>query len=85
MTRWSWGAPSQSPDLRRAPAARDRRARIRKAIGVKQAEFAARCGFNIASVRDWEQGRSRPTGPVRVFMVIEREREAVERALRLAA
>jgi putative transcriptional regulator len=59
---------------------------IRKAIGVNQAEFAARYGFNIASVRDWEQGRSSPTGPVRAYlMVIEREREAVERALQRAA
>jgi putative transcriptional regulator len=59
---------------------------IRKGIGLNQAEFAARYGFNIASVRDWEQGRSRPTGPVRAYLlVIERERDAVERALQHAA
>lgn len=59
---------------------------IRKTIGVTQAEFAARYGFNIASVRDWEQGQSRPTGPVRAYLlVIDRERDAVDRALQQAA
>jgi putative transcriptional regulator len=54
-------------------------------IKLSQAEFAARYGFGLASVRDWEQGRSRPVGPVRAYLlVIKREREAVDRALRAA-
>jgi putative transcriptional regulator len=36
-------------------------------------------------VRDWEQGRSKPDGAVRAYLiVIDREREAVERALTAA-
>ena len=58
---------------------------IRKALGMKQAEFAARYGFALARVRDWEQGRTRPDGAVRAYLlVIAREREAVDRALRAA-
>jgi DNA-binding transcriptional regulator YiaG len=41
--------------------------------------------LNIASVRDWEQGRSKATDPVRLHLtVIEREREA-DGALQRAA
>ena len=55
---------------------------IRKSLHLKQDEFATRYGFGIASVRDWEQGRSRPTGAVRAYLlVIQREHEAVDRAL----
>lgn len=58
---------------------------IRKALRLKQVDFAARYGFGVASVRDWEQGRSRPTGPVRAYlMVIQKEHEAVDRALQAA-
>ncbi|MBN9070828.1 MAG: helix-turn-helix domain-containing protein [Rhizobiales bacterium] len=58
---------------------------IRKALKLKQSEFAQRYGFGLASVRDWEQGRSKPTGAVRAYLlVIQREHEAVDRALRAA-
>jgi putative transcriptional regulator len=66
------------------PAEIDVRA-IRKHLGLKQSEFAARYGFGLARLRDWEQGRSRPDGAVRAYLlVIEREHEAVERALQAA-
>jgi putative transcriptional regulator len=58
-------------------------ARLRKALGMSQTEFSQRFGFNAASVRDWEQGRATPTGPVRAYLkVIEKEPKAVERALK---
>jgi putative transcriptional regulator len=58
---------------------------IRRTVGLSQSEFAARYGFNLGSLRDWEQGRSRPTGPVRAYLiVIKQEREAVDRALQAA-
>jgi putative transcriptional regulator len=58
---------------------------LRKRLGLSQAEFSERFGFNPSSVKDWEQGRASPTGPVRAYLkVIEREPKAVERALNSA-
>ncbi len=55
---------------------------LRRRLGLTQEHFAARYGFKLATVRDWEQGRRRPGGPARVLLsVIDREPEAVERAL----
>ena len=56
---------------------------MRRRLRLSQAEFAQRFGFTPARIRDWEQGRSRPDGAVRAYlMVIEREPRAVERALK---
>jgi putative transcriptional regulator len=58
---------------------------IRKQLGLKQDEFAARYGFGLARLRDWEQGRSRPDSLARAYLiVIQRDHEAVDRALRAA-
>ena len=58
----------------------------RKRLGLSQAEFAARFGFQPATLRNWEQGRTRPDGPARVLLaVIARHPEAVEDALRRAS
>jgi putative transcriptional regulator len=55
---------------------------IRRKLGMSQDVFAKRFGFTPARVRDWEQGRSKPDGAIRAYLiVIDREREAVERAL----
>jgi putative transcriptional regulator len=55
---------------------------LRRSLKLSQAAFARRYGFNPARIRDWEQGRSRPDGAVRAYLlVIQREPEAVERAL----
>jgi putative transcriptional regulator len=55
---------------------------IRKRLGLSQGEFAARFGFKLDAVQNWEQGRRRPDGAARAFLrVIEREPEAVQRAL----
>jgi putative transcriptional regulator len=47
-----------------------------------QADLARRYGFLLTALRDWEQRRRRPerSAPV-LLQVIEREPEAVERAL----
>ena len=59
---------------------------VRKRLGLSQAEFAAKFGFPAATVRNWEQGRTRPDGPARVLLaVIEIHPEAVEDALRRAS
>jgi putative transcriptional regulator len=55
----------------------------RKRLGLSQAAFAAKFGFQPATLRNWEQGRTRPDGPARVLLaVIDRHPEAVEDALR---
>jgi putative transcriptional regulator len=56
---------------------------LRRRLRLSQAEFAQRFGFTPARIRDWEQGRSKPDGAVRAYLlVIEREPRAVERALK---
>jgi putative transcriptional regulator len=66
------------------PAEIDVRA-MRRRLGLTQESFAARYGLTLARVRDWEQGRSAPDGAVRAYLkVIEKEPEAVERALATA-
>jgi putative transcriptional regulator len=58
---------------------------IREKLNMTQAEFAARFSFNVARVRDWEQGRSQPDGALRAYLlVIERQPKAVEKALKAA-
>jgi len=58
---------------------------IREKLNMTQAEFAARFSFNVARVRDWEQGRSQPDGALRAYLlVIDRQPKAVEKALKAA-
>ncbi len=55
---------------------------VRRKLNLSQTQFAARFGFAPASVRNWEQGRTRPDGPARVLLaVIAKHPEAVEDAL----
>ena len=57
-------------------------AAIRKRRRMTQVEFASKYGLNVARLRDWEQRRSKPDSAARAYLlVIEREPEAVERAL----
>ncbi len=59
---------------------------VRKRLGLSQAAFAEKFGFQAATLRNWEQGRTRPDGPARVLLaVIEQHPEAVEDALRRAS
>jgi putative transcriptional regulator len=58
---------------------------IRGRLGLTQQQFAVRFGFSVNTVRHWEQGRRVPEGPTRAYlMVIDREPEAVQKALRIA-
>lgn len=55
---------------------------IRKKLKLSQTEFSARFGFPVSSLRNWEQGRRHPDVATRAFLlVIDKEPEAVERAL----
>jgi len=49
---------------------------------LSQKAFAQRFGFSHAAVRDWEQGRRKPSRAALVVLtLIQREPEAVRRAL----
>jgi len=55
---------------------------VRRRIGLSQARFAARFGFSLDALRNWEQGRRQPDVAARAFLtVIDREPDAVLRAL----
>ena len=57
-------------------------AALRKRLHLSQRLFAAKFRLSVGTVRDWEQGRSRPDGPAGVLLsIIEREPQAVMRAL----
>ncbi|BDC48504.1 transcriptional regulator [Bryobacterales bacterium F-183] len=59
---------------------------LRRKLRLSQSQFALRFGFAAASVKNWEQGRTRPEGPARVLLaVIAKHPEAVEDALRRAS
>ena len=59
---------------------------VRTNMGLSQAQFATKFGFPPATLRNWEQGRSRPDAPTRVLLaVIARHPEAVEDVLRRAS
>lgn len=58
---------------------------VRRKLRLSQSEFAAKFGFQAATLKNWEQGRTRPDGPARVLLaVIARHPEAVEDSLRKA-
>lgn len=55
---------------------------IRGRLGLSQEQFAARFGFSVETLRNYEQGHRRPTGPASVLLrVIANEPDAVTRAL----
>ena len=56
---------------------------IRAKLGLSQDEFARLFGFTANQIKDWEQGRSRPLGGVRAYlMIIDRDPESVLAILR---
>src|SRR3954468_19480358 len=56
---------------------------IRAKFGLSQDQFAKTFALNLATLRDWEQERRMPHGPARTLLqIIDREPEAVRRALR---
>lgn len=58
-------------------------AKMRKAMGLSQRAFAALIGVSLATLRSWELGQRRPSGPAVVLLsVLVAEPEAVLRALR---
>lgn len=59
---------------------------IRQRQGLTQKAFAAKYGFSLSTLKNWEQGHRAPTGPSRVLLlVIEANPKAVEDVLPRAA
>jgi putative transcriptional regulator len=44
--------------------------RVRKRLGLSQADFSERIGVPLQTVRDWEQGSSTPTGAARALLKV---------------
>jgi putative transcriptional regulator len=58
---------------------------IRARTRLSQEDFAAAFGFTINQIREWEQGRARPLGGVRAYLlIIERDAKRVLELLRNA-
>ncbi|HEX2255663.1 MAG TPA: helix-turn-helix domain-containing protein [Afifellaceae bacterium] len=55
---------------------------LRQRLGLSQEAFAARYGFSVDAIRQYESRRRTPSGPIRTLLrVIAREPDAVTRAL----
>lgn len=55
---------------------------LRAKLGMTQKDFAARFGFRLSALREWEQGRRSPDTSARVLlMVIDHNPDAVHEAL----
>jgi putative transcriptional regulator len=51
---------------------------IRAKAGMTQDSFASAFGFTVHQIRQWEQGRSRPLGAMRAYlMLIDRDSRTV--------
>jgi putative transcriptional regulator len=74
--------PLTDEELTRVRLARRVQA-VRARTGLSQRQFAEVYRINVARLRDLEQGRTQPDSALLAYLaVIEREPEAVERALR---
>ena len=57
-------------------------ATVRGRLGFTQAQFAARFGVSVATLRHWERGDRKPQGPALVLLnLIDRDPAGVLRAL----
>jgi len=79
---WVQGKPSR-PRVTYVPAKQLDVKKLRARMGLSQTQFAAKFGFPLDSIQNWEQGHRRPEGPARVLLVvIAKNPKAVEEALR---
>jgi putative transcriptional regulator len=59
---------------------------LRSRTRLSQAQFAALLGVELATLRNWEQGRREPAGPARALLrALRNDPENVMRALARAA
>ncbi|MFG1399874.1 helix-turn-helix domain-containing protein [Roseixanthobacter pseudopolyaromaticivorans] len=58
---------------------------IRAKLSASQEDFASTFGFTVHQIRQWEQGRVRPLGATRAYlMIIDRDPDGVREMLRAA-
>ena len=70
--------PEELAKARRVPRIKT----LRRALGLTQEEFAAGYHIPVGTLRDWEQGRSKPDQPARAYLhVIASDPDGVRRAL----
>lgn len=56
--------------------------RVRKRLGLSQAEFSHRIGVSADTIRNWEQGKRCPTGAAKALLkVLDKAPEAALAAL----
>ena len=56
--------------------------RVRKRLGLTQAEFSRRIEVYLDTIRNWEQGKRTPTGPAKALLkVLDRNPELALAAL----
>ncbi len=56
--------------------------RVRKRLGFSQAKFAERIDVSLDTIRNWEQGKRRPTGAAKALLkVLDKAPEAALAAL----
>ncbi len=56
---------------------------VRKKIGLSQQKFAELFGISVATLRNWEQGRRKPSGSANVLMrVLQHNPKAVFDSIR---
>src|SRR5687767_3747566 len=73
--KYKLSSPLSLPDL-------DLR-KVREHLHLTQAEFAARFGFNLHTLRNWEHGRRHPDQAVLAYLyAISKHPDLVEKALR---
>lgn len=55
---------------------------IREAASISQSQFAKLIGVNLRTLQNWEQHRTRPTGPARVLLrIVANDPRAVVEAI----
>jgi DNA-binding transcriptional regulator YiaG len=55
---------------------------LRARLNISQEAFAGRYGLDVATVRNWEQGRTTPEGPAATLLqLIDRDPEGIVRLL----
>jgi putative transcriptional regulator len=54
---------------------------IRRKLDLSQEAFAAEFSFTLTQIRDWEQGRSRPLGNARAYLLLINRRPDVVRKM----
>ena len=55
---------------------------VRNRLGLSQAEFAVRFGFEVDTIQNWEQGRNKPDGAALLLLrIIDTNPDVVDHAL----